>query len=581
MHEDIEAYNDTQTPGNADICRTLARAIDQQLPGATSKIWHRHPVWFLDGNPIVGYSKLKDGVRLFFWSGASFGEERLKPGTGKFKDASILYTAASQIDAGELERWLQKSRTIQWDYKNVVKRKGKLERLRAILLFLALPCLVFTAVSPLRAQQSTNKPERVQWFQDLAFGMFIHWNVDVSLGAVISHTLAGASDDYVNRYIGELPGFFNPTEFNPQTWAKLARLAGMKYVVFTAKHHSGFCMFDTRTTAFNVMNTPFGRDVTGELIDAFRKEGIAIGLYFSPEDFTFLHQQGLPIGRLQHPMHFPQHNTELMAHDKAQIKELLTQYGNIDIMFFDGPGDGLREYAWSINPDLIITRDLMKTPEQHIPDQPLPRPWETCYTMGTDWQYKPTNDPHKSGTEIINMFIEIRAKGGNFLLNVGPDPSGNIPVEQENLLREIALWNFVNRDAVYAVKPLPRVRHKNIWFTQSNDDKYIYAFITRESPADWAYGERQEFLLPMITGGAETTVEVLGYKSELVEYREGFDASLRVSPSELGLAISAVNGQRFYTNNQWPNAVVLKIGGARFNHVKENQGKTINMHGAQ
>lgn len=447
-----------------------------------------------------------------------------------------------------------------------------------LLLGIGFCCLALSTIS---AQQITNKSERVTWFQDLGFGMFIHWNVDVSLGAVISHSLAGASDEYIERYMNELPGFFNPNRFDPDEWAALARLAGMKYVVFTAKHHSGFCMFDTKTTSFNVMNTPFGKDVTKEIITAFRKQGIAIGLYFSPEDFIFLHKQGLPVGRLQHPKHFPQNNSELFAYDKAQIKELLTQYGNIDILFFDGPADGLREYAWEINPDLVITRDLMKTPEQNIPDQPIPRPWEACYTMGTDWQYKPTNDPHKSGTEIINMLIEIRAKGGNFLMNVGPKPDGEIPLEQQNLLREVALWNFTNGEAIYAVKPLPRVRHQNMWFLQSNDEQYIYAFVLRANPEDWAYGERREFVLPMIAGSDSTTVEVLGYKSELVEYREGYDATLHVTPSKLGLNISAVNGQRFYTDNKWPNAVVFKIRGAKFKYSGYNEGKRVELDGVK
>ncbi len=450
------------------------------------------------------------------------------------------------------------------------------------LLSLVVPwLLVVTFTSTAYAQQVTNKPDRVNWFQDLAFGMFIHWNVDVPLGVVISHSLAGASDDYVERYLKELPGFFNPKKFDPDEWATLARLAGMKYVVFTAKHHSGFCMFSTNTTTFNVMNTPFKRDVTKEIIAAFRKQGIAVGLYFSPEDFQFLYQQKLPIGRLQHPKHYPVNNPELMAHDKAQLKELLTNYGKIDILFIDGPGDGLREYAWSINPDLVITRDLMKTPEQQIPDEPLPRPWEACYTMGTDWQYKPTNDPHKSGTEIINMLIEIRSKGGNFLMNVGPKADGEIQIEQQERLREVALWNFVNREAVYEVKPLPVIRDQQIWFTQSNNGKIIYAFVTRKSPDDWKYGERKEFLLPMIEAGANTKVSVLGYKSELVEYKEGFDATLRFVGTKLGLAISAVNGQRLYTNNRWPNAVVLKIENARFTDTRKNSNRQSAIDGAK
>lgn len=130
LHPEISAYNSRQAEADREICELLAGEIDAALPEAESKIWHAHPVWFLDGNPIVGYSKLKDGVRLMFWSGASFEEGSLKPGTGKFKDASILYTSADQIASGDLARWLERSRQIQWDYKNVVKRRGVLERLK-------------------------------------------------------------------------------------------------------------------------------------------------------------------------------------------------------------------------------------------------------------------------------------------------------------------------------------------------------------------------------------------------------------------------------------------------------------------
>ena len=129
MNTKIAAYNNSQLPEEKKICEHLYVEINRNLPEAVCKIWHAHPVWFINENPIVGYSKIKAGIRLMFWSGADFNEENLKPGTGKFKDASILYTSTDQINSEELQRWLQKSKEIQWDYKNVVKRKGKLERL--------------------------------------------------------------------------------------------------------------------------------------------------------------------------------------------------------------------------------------------------------------------------------------------------------------------------------------------------------------------------------------------------------------------------------------------------------------------
>ena len=130
MKKDIRAYHDKQTESDKEICDLLYKVINETLTEAENKMWHAHPVWFLDGNPIVGYSKLKDCIRLMFWSGMSFEENQLHPGTRKFKDASIRYTDIQQINTKDLKRWLEKSREIQWDYKNIVKRKGKLERIK-------------------------------------------------------------------------------------------------------------------------------------------------------------------------------------------------------------------------------------------------------------------------------------------------------------------------------------------------------------------------------------------------------------------------------------------------------------------
>lgn len=130
MEKSIQAYNNKQLAVDNQICDTLAATINSVLTNAECKIWHAHPVWFIEGNPIVGYSKLKNGIRLMFWSGIDFGEEKLKAGTGKFKDASISYTLIEQVNLIDLKRWLKKSELIQWDYKNIVKRKGKIEKLK-------------------------------------------------------------------------------------------------------------------------------------------------------------------------------------------------------------------------------------------------------------------------------------------------------------------------------------------------------------------------------------------------------------------------------------------------------------------
>lgn len=430
---------------------------------------------------------------------------------------------------------------------------------------------------PLDTIQEDNLPKTVEDFMDMGFGMFIHWSVDSQLGAVISHSLSGASKEYQDRFFSNLPKTFYPKKFDPQEWAVLAKLAGMEYVVFTAKHHSGFCMWPTKTTDFSLCATPYKRDICREILDAFRAQGIKVGLYFSPEDFNVLYTQGYPVGRLQHPMHYPVNNKELMERDKKQLTELLTDYGKIDVIFFDGPAEGLKELAWSIQPGIMVTRGHISTPEQNTPDSPIPGPWEACYTMGTDWQYKPTNDPHKSGTEIIKMLIEIRAKGGNFLLNIGPKPDGEIQIEQEERLREVALWNFVNSEAIHGVRPWHITHEGPIWYTASKDGSTVYAFVTDP----WAYAQRREFVFPTLAGGPETRVSILGYASELIEYSQTADASIRWQPTDIGLVVSAVRGQRMYTNNKWPNPIVLKIENVQYSPVKTAEDRRSGIDGAK
>src|SRR3954463_11968766 len=158
----------------------------------------------------------------------------------------------------------------------------RLMRLRTVIPALLLSVAAF-AQNHLTPPGSLNQPERLEWFRDIGFGLFIHWSVDSQLGVVISHSLAGADEAYTRRFFDDLPKTFNPRKFYPQDWAALAKLAGVRYVVFTAKHHSGFTMFDSATTDFSIMRTPFKRDVTAEVFQAFRDQGIAPGVYFSPD----------------------------------------------------------------------------------------------------------------------------------------------------------------------------------------------------------------------------------------------------------------------------------------------------------
>ena len=382
-----------------------------------------------------------------------------------------------------------------------------------------LPVIVFFFLigwKQLAAQEKIldlNKPQREEWFTGLGFGMFIHWSMDVQLGLVISHSLVGASDDYLERYFNELPKTFDPKSFHPEVWAKAARMAGMKYVVFTTKHHSGFCMYNTKTTDFNIMNTPYKKDITKQVVDAFRKEGLAIGLYFSPDDFHFLYKQGRLISRAR-PEALASGNEPLNSYDKKQIKELMTQYGTIDIVFLDG----MEQYAktevarvcWKINPNVVVTRGVIETPEQNIPDKPVPSPWEACYTFGDQWQYRPTNEHYKSANDVIKKLIEIRAKGGNFLLNFGPDKDGKFPREEENGLNEISLWMFINHEAFENTVPFEVTHESNVWFLKKKGENTVYAFLLEK---DWALGDRKIFALQKLTAKANARISVLGQNS--------------------------------------------------------------------
>jgi alpha-L-fucosidase len=403
---------------------------------------------------------------------------------------------------------------------------------------------------------SLNKPEQLEWFRDLGFGLFIHWSLDSQTGVVISHSLAGADDAYTRRFFNELPKTFNPRKFYPQDWAALAKLAGIRYMVFTTKHHSGFTMWDTKTTDFGIMRTPFKRDITKELVDAFKAQGIHPGFYFSPDDFYWLWKNKIDIQR-NIPAVQPVNNPGLMKLDLDQVRELMTKYGTIDFVFFDGDPQQLRELAWKLQPDTVVTRGAIQTPELYVPGIPLEGAWEANFTMGTAWQYQPQNESYKTGGQVIDILVETRAKGGNLLLNIGPKPDGELPIEQEERLREVALWMQVNQECIYNVRPWVITNEQNVWFTKAKGEDTVYA-IVKHQPR-WVRGQWKDITLQSVMATDQTRVTVLGQNDRVLEYRPEVNPAPSFKQQSDGLHIHAMFTHRLQDNSRWPNPIVLKL----------------------
>ena len=427
--------------------------------------------------------------------------------------------------------------------------------MRPLLLSFLLSSALLLAQRDIPAG-SLNRPERLEWFRDQGFGLFIHWSVDSQTGAVISHSLAGADDAYLRRFFEELPKTFNPRKFEPTDWAALAKLAGIKYVVFTTKHHSGFAMWDTKTTEFGIMHTPYKHDLTREILNAFRTQGIAPGIYFSPDDFRWLWKNKIDIQR-GIPDVQPRNNPGLMKLDLAQIQELMGNYGPIDIVFLDGEPQGLRDLAWKLQPKTIVTRGAIQTPELYVPGVPLEGAWEANFTMGTAWQYQPQNELYKTGGEVIDILVETRAKGGNLLLNIGPKPDGELPIEQEERLREVALWMQVNQECIYNVRPWMITNEQNIWYTKAKNEATVYA-IVKQQPL-WGRGQWRDFVLKSVQATPQSAVSVLGQNGRLLEYRPEVNPHPTLKQEPDGLHIRAMFTQRLQDNSKWPNPIVLKI----------------------
>lgn len=363
--------------------------------------------------------------------------------------------------------------------------------------------------------------KRVAWFTDARFGMFIHWGIYAipARGEWVRNVERIPKEDYM-RYFEE----FDPVDYDPRKWAKAAKEAGMQYAVLTAKHHDGFCLFDSRYTDFKSTNTKCGRDLVGEYVEAFRAEGLKVGFYYSLLDWY--HEDYPHYGDLCHPMRDdPAYGNENRDFDRYldylhnQVRELCTNYGKIDIIWFDFSYENenavMRGETWraaelvdmvrTLQPGIILDNRLevsgegfgslwegdptpwhgdFVSPEQIIPPNGLQDlngkdlVWEACVTMNQNWGYCANDHFFKPSGMLIKKLVECVSKGGNLLLNVGPDARGNIPTESLSILSDIGSWMKKNSGSIYGCgkagisKPdvgrITRKGHKLYWHIFEN-----------------------------------------------------------------------------------------------------------------
>jgi len=407
-------------------------------------------------------------------------------------------------------------------------------------------------------------------WQDRKFGFLMHWGAYSQWGVVESWSICSEDEpwckrpdgvaytDYVRRY-EKLPETFNPVAFDPAEWAAIAEGAGMKYVVFTTKHHDGFSMFDTAATDYRITapNVPFHAnrqaDVTKAIFDAFRARGFLAGAYFSKADW---HSDDYWWRRFATPNRHANYDTRKYSErwqrfrdfTYRQIEELTTGYGPLDILWLDAgwvrPGNTVKEINGGLpgvpwpqdidmprivamarcnQPGLIVVDRAVggpyenyRTPEQTVPEKPLAYPWETCMTLGDSWSYAP-NDTYKPARQVVHTLVDVVAKGGNFLLNVGPDGQGRLPAEAVGRLREIGDWMKINGRAIYASRAVAPYARQNLRFTQLRDGT-VYAIRLADE------GEHlppAAIAIPGPAPGAGARVRLLGSDTPLQWRREG------------------------------------------------------------
>ncbi len=432
--------------------------------------------------------------------------------------------------------------------------------MRSLALSFLFSCAVLTAQRDI-PPGSLNSPERLEWFRDQGFGMFIHWSVDSQTGVVISHSLAGADEAYTRRFFEDLPKTFQSPQIRARRLGR-ARQTSRRQVRRLHRQapfrvrHVGHPDYRFRHHAHALSARPDAR----EILTAFRAQGIAPGLYFSPDDFWWLWKNKIDVQR-GIPQVQPRNNPGLMQLDLAQVQELMSNYGPIDVVFFDGEPQGLRDLAWKLQPKTIVTRGAIQTPELYVPGIPLEGAWEANFTMGTAWQYQPQNEIYKTGGQVIDILVETRAKGGNLLLNVGPKPDGELPIEQEERLREVALWMQVNQECIYNVRPWVITNEQNIWFTKAKNEDTVYA-IVKQDPR-WVRGQWRDFILKSVQATPQSTVSVLGQNGRVLEYQPQVNPQPTLKQEADGLHIHAMFTHRLQDNSKWPNPIVLKITGVK------------------
>ncbi len=352
------------------------------------------------------------------------------------------------------------------------------------------------------SQKVLTKDERMQWWREARFGMFIHWGVySVPAGTWDGRQIGGIGEWIMNRAKIPVADYqtmakkFNPVKYDPDAWVKMAKDAGMKYIVITSKHHDGFTLFETKASKWNVVDaTPYGKDLLKPLAEACKKYGIRLGFYYSQaQDWNnpggsaarkltkegWANPDSITIDAYtkEHKGHWdPAQETKTFAQyidDVAvpQVKELLTNYGDLAVLWWDTPTNMTDDAATKLQSLLslqpaIITNDRLKRPnfpgDHKTPEQKIPNlkdldgtDWETCMTMNGTWGYKSYDHNYKTPETLIHNLVDIASKGGNFLLNVGPTDLGEFPAESVDLLAKMGQWMKINGEAIYGTKASP------------------------------------------------------------------------------------------------------------------------------